>query len=196
MKLRKMPIGQMFFRNPLLKDVCFLTLVIAATISLINGLATGIFVSSAIICCLLMRWGIAKFVTEEYRMAVYLVGVCAIISLGGLAAEALYPDFASRMALYLPLAALYCLTERTFDYGTKSLRSVLYSTVSNCVGFTLCCAGIGLVREFFAFGTVLGYHAIKNYNKMPTMVLPVGGMIVFAVLLALINYISRKGDKS
>lgn len=196
MRLRKILAGQMFARNPLLRGVCFLTLLITTTISLINGLAAGIFVSCAAIICLLLRWGISKFLSEEYYLAIYLIGVCAIVSLGQLAASALYPDFASRMELYLPITAIYCLTDRTFDYGTRKLHSVLGSIALNCLGFTLCCAGIGLVREFFAFGTVLGHRVISNYTKMPTMVLPVGGMITLAVILALLNYIARKGEKS
>ncbi len=196
MKITNFASGDIFIRNPLLTGVCFFTLVITMTISLLNGLATGIFVTCAVAASLLIRRAISLYIDEQWHLALYALGVCATISLGELAATALYPDFASRMALYLPLSAIYCLSDRSFDFTAKPLRATLQQALLNCLGFTAVCMAIGAVRELLAFGTLLGIPVVKDYLKMPTMVLPIGGMIVFAFGLALINHITGKGGKS
>ena len=195
MKLRNFASGDIFVRNTLLTGVCFFTLVITMTISLLNGLATGIFVTCAVIASFVMRWLISLFIDEQRHLALYSLSDCAIVSLGEFAALALYPEFASRMAFYLPLTAIYCLSDRSFDFTAKPFRATLQTTVLNCVGFTAVCLAIGAVRELLAFGTLLGIPVIKDYLKMPAMVLPIGGMIVFAFGLAFINFIRGKGGK-
>ncbi len=195
MKIRNFASGDVFMRNTLLTGVCFFTLVITMTISLLNGLATGIFVTCAVVASLLMRWLISLFVDEQWHLALYALSVCAIVSLGEFASMALYPEFASRMAFYLPITAIYCLSDRSFDFTVKPFHATLQTTVLNCVGFSAVCLAIGAVRELLAFGTLLGIPVIKDYLKMPAMVLPIGGMIVFAFGLAFINFIRGKGGK-
>lgn len=195
MKIRNVALGDIFIRNPLLTGVCFFTLVITMTISLLNGLATGIFVTCAVTASLLIRWLISLWIDEQWHLALYALAVCAVISLGELAATALYPDFASRMAFYIPLTAIYCLSDRSFDFTAKPIRATVETAVLNCLGFTAVCVAIGAVRELLAFGTLLGIPVLKNYLKMPAMVLPIGGMIVFSFGLALINHIKGKGGK-
>jgi len=195
MKIRNFASGDIFTRNPLLTGVCFFTLVITMTISLLNGLATGIFVTCAAMVSLVVRKLISLYIDERWHLALYALSVCAVISVGELAATAIYPDFASRMALYLPLTAIYCLSDRSFDFTAKPMRATVETTLFNCIGFTAVCTAIGAVRELLAFGTLLGIPVMKNYLKMPAMVLPIGGMIVFAFGLALINHIKGKGGK-
>ena len=107
---------------------------------------------------------------------------------------------AAQLGIFIPLIVVNCIIlARAEAFASKNTvgKSAL-DGLGMGLGFTAALTLISAVREFLGAGTLLGVRIYGEVLTPPSiMTMAPGGFIVLGVLVALINYITRRkaGDK-
>lgn len=83
--------------------------------------------------------------------------------------EFLIRSFASSMAenfgVFLPLLAVNCMVMQKCEFFAfeNDITTVVCDSLGNGVGFLIACVAIGIVTEFFNFGSICGFKIFESW---------------------------------
>ncbi len=169
---------------------------LAASTDVRAALGMSLAVCLVLLCSTLLLGLARKLIPVEVRLPATLLTTAGFASMAQLLLKAFLPTAASMLGLYLAVLAVDLLifysAKEALDEG---LGRVLGRALLSAVCFAVFVLVLAVLREVFGSASIAGNEiaALKAY-RIPLLAQPAGGLILFAVLLALVKSIFPKGE--
>lgn len=188
----------LFEQNPIFRLALSLCPALAVTSTTLNALAMGLSVLVVIslnnvVVSLFRHW-----VNPKVRVPVYITSIATIVTLVQLTLQAYAPLVYKELSIYLALIVVFAIIlARAEVFAAKNtVIPSFFDGLGMGAGFTLAMVFIGVIRELFGTGAILGYQIFGSwYNPALIMILPPGGFILIGLLIASFNIIGQYQDK-
>ncbi len=183
--------------NPVLVLLLGCCSALATSTSAINGAGMGLAFSVVMILSNIVISAIRKFIPDSVRIPCFIVVIAGFVTVVQLLLQGFVPSLYQSLGLFIPLIVVNCIIlGRAEMFASKNgiIDSAL-DGIGMGIGYTLVLVMMGMFREFFGQGTLFGFPILKGHIEgVGILNLPPGGFFTFALMVALVNYITR--DKS
>lgn len=190
--------------NPVLVQVLGMCSTMAITTSFFNGLGMGVAVTVILTLSNVIIAAIRKIVPDKIRIAMFIVVIAGFVTCVDLLIQAFVPALSESLGVFIPLIVVNCIILGRAE-GFSSKNGVLASAVDGIcqgLGYTVILVIMCVVREFLGNGTfgtgVFGADGIRILPEgIPAlgMILPVGGFLTLACVIAAMQYFLSKPKK-
>jgi len=185
----------LFRENPTFRLVLGICPTLAVTTSAVNGLGMGIaatfvLLGSNIFICLLR-----KIIPDKVRIPAFIVIISTFVTAIDLSMAAYTPELHSALGIFIPLIVVNCIImARAEAFASKSaLMPSIADALGMGMGFTMALTMIGILRELFGNGTMLGQAVMPScYVPAVVMILPPGAFLTMGALLGFINWLTGR----
>jgi len=180
--------------NPVLVLVLGLCPALAVSTDAFNAVGLGAATTFVLLCSNIAISLLRKVIPDKVRIPCYIVLIAGFVALVQMIVEAYFFSLHMALGIFLPLIAVNCVIfARAEMFASKNtmINSVV-DAVGMGAGFTLALLIIATMREILGNGTWFGITlpALSEFN-IPLMTLAPGGFIVFGVLIAIVNKITK-----
>lgn len=199
MNLRKVFMNGIVAENPMFRMLLGNCPTLAVSTAAVNGAGMGAGVIFVLVGSNLVVSLIRKLVPDKIRIPCYIVVIATFVSVTDMMMAAFTPDLYKALGIFIPLIVVNCIIfARAEAFAAKN--PPLASAVDGLgmgVGYTLSLTGLAIIRELFGSGSVFGYQLLGDwFSPAKIFVTPQGGFITLALLIALINVLTRKKTAS
>lgn len=183
--------------NPVLVLLLGCCSALATSSSTINALGMGVAFTAVMIMSNIVISAIRKVIPDNVRIPCYIVVIAGFVTVVQLLLKAYLPSLDKALGLFIPLIVVNCIIlGRAEMFANKN--TVIDSALDGIgmgIGYTLVLAIMGMFREFFGQGSLFNIEILTGkIEGVGILGLAPGGFFTFAILVALVNYITR--DKS
>lgn len=181
--------------NPVFRLVLGTCPTLAVTTTAINGLCMGLAATFVLLCSNVLISALRKFIPDRVRIPCFIVIVATFVTVVDMVMHKFMPDLYASLGLFIPLIVVNCIIlGRAESFASKN--TVLDSAADGAgmgLGFTLALTILGVIREFLGAGSFFGLEipGLAD-NAMTIFILPAGGFLTFGLVMALIDFLSRK----
>ena len=206
MNLRKQFMEGLLTQNPVLVQVLGMCSTMAITTSFFNGLGMGIAVLVILTLSNIIISAIRKIVPDKIRIAMFIVVIAGFVTMVDLIIQAFVPALAQSLGVFIPLIVVNCIIlgrAESFSYKNDIVAS-FWDGIFQGIGYTVVLMVMCIIREFLGKGTfgggILGVDG-KGIQIFPSefgigmLTLPVGGFLVLAALIALMQWALARPKK-
>lgn len=190
----------LIYQNPVLVQVLGMCSTMAITTSVANGFGMGISVLIILTLSNIFISLLRKIIPNEVRIACYIVVIAGFVTIVDLCLQAFFPDIAESLGVFIPLIVVNCIIlGRAEAFASKN--GVLASAVDGLtqgIGYTVALVCMCVIRELLGSGTfgkgVLsadGVRILPSQYPAMLMILPVGGFLTLACLIAFTQWFNR-----
>lgn len=187
--------------NPVLAQLLGMCSTMAITTTLFNGLGMGLSVTIILICSNVVISLLRKIIPDKIRIAAYIVVIAGFVTMVQLILEAFLPSLSESLGVFIPLIVVNCIIlGRAEAFASKN--GVLASAVDGLtqgIGYTAALIVMCVIRELLGSGTfgagVFGADGIRILDaQYPALlvILPVGGFLTLACLIAFSQWLNKK----
>lgn len=187
--------------NPVLAQLLGMCSTMAITTTLFNGLGMGLSVTVILICSNVVISLLRKVIPDKIRIAAYIVVIAGFVTMVQLILEAFLPSLSESLGVFIPLIVVNCIIlGRAEAFASKN--GVLASAVDGLtqgIGYTAALIVMCVIRELLGSGTfgagVFGADGIRILDaQYPALlvILPVGGFLTLACLIAFSQWLNKK----
>ena len=192
-------------KNPVLVQLLGMCSTLAITTSLFNGIGMGLAVTVILICSNILISALRKVIPNQIRIAAYITIIAGFVTVVDLSIQAFVPKLSQNLGVFIPLIVVNCIVlGRAEAFASKN--GVLASAVDGLcqgIGYTLALITVCVIRELLGSGTfgggiLNGGEGIRILPEgMPAlgMILPVGGFLTLACVIAAMQYFLSKPKK-
>ena len=184
--------------NPVVGQLLGMCSTMAITTTLFNGLGMGLSVTLILICSNVVISMLRKVIPDKIRIAAYIVVIAGFVTIIDLLLQAYLPALSKSLGVFIPLIVVNCIIlGRAEAFASKN--GVLASAVDGLtqgIGYTV--ALVCVIRELLGSGTfgkgVLsadGVRILPSQYPAMLMILPVGGFLTLACLIAFTQWFNR-----
>lgn len=172
--------------NPTLTLLLGLCPLLAVTTRLSDGVVFGAVAFFALLLSTLLISAVKKVIPESVRDIVYIVIIAFVVVIFEGVLGAFLPEITARIGIYLPLLAISgILFSQSAKFSEEGKLSAALSHGLACgFGYFATAVCLSLVRELLGRGSVLGFQIIPADYAMGLIVTPVGGFLLFGLLVA------------
>ena len=206
MNVKKQLMDGLFFQNPVTVQLLGMCSVLAITTTLFNGIGMGLSVLVILTCANVVIALLRKIIPSKIRIACYIVVIAGFVTIVDLALKAFLPDLSKSLGLFIPLIVVNCIIlGRAESFASKNgvAASALDGVVQG-LGYTMVLVIMCVVRELLGNGTFGGgiLNGGEGIRIIPEgipalgMILPVGGFLTLAAVIAAMQYILNKPKKT
>jgi electron transport complex protein RnfE len=154
------------------------------------GIATTFVLLGSNISISLLR----SVIPDKVRIPCYIVFIAGFVTIVKMIIEAYAFTLYEALGIFLPLITVNCIIfARAEIFARKNtvINSIL-DAIGMGAGFTIAIFAMGSIREIFGSGTWFGYKVplLTDFN-IPILAMAPGGFIVFGILIAIVNKISK-----
>ena len=175
-------------KNPVLVQLLGMCSTLAITTNLFNGLGMGLSVTVILICSNVLISALRKVIPSQIRIAAYIVIIAGFVTIVDLLLQALLPDLASSLGVFIPLIVVNCIIlARAEAFASKN-----GPVASACdglgmgIGFTVALVILGSIRELIGNGSIFGMNVLgASYEPMLLIVLAVLAIAISTSLRSL-----------
>ena len=206
MNLKKQFMEGLLTQNPVLVQVLGMCSTMAITTSFFNGLGMGVAVLVILTLSNMIIAAMRKIIPDKIRIAMFIVVIAGFVTMVDLLIQAFIPALASSLGVFIPLIVVNCIIlgrAESFSYKNGIVAS-FWDGIFQGIGYTVVLMIMCIVREFLgkgAFGGgIMGIDG-KGIQLFPAefgvgmLTLPVGGFMVLAVLIALMQWALARPKK-
>ncbi|MBQ7778568.1 MAG: electron transport complex subunit RsxE [Oscillibacter sp.] len=206
MNLKKQFMEGLLTQNPVLVQVLGMCSTMAITTSFFNGLGMGVAVLVILTLSNMIIAAMRKIIPDKIRIAMFIVVIAGFVTMVDLLIQAFIPALASSLGVFIPLIVVNCIIlgrAESFSYKNGIVAS-FWDGIFQGIGYTVVLMIMCIVREFLgkgAFGGgILGIDG-KGIQIFPAefgvgmLTLPVGGFMVLACLIALMQWALARPKK-
>ena len=164
MKLSKVFLDGAFKNNPVFIQLIGLCSTLAITNSLTNSLAMGIAVTFVLIMSNTVVSALRKIIPDKIRIPCFIVVIATFVTLVQMILQAYSQPIYAALGIFLPLIVVNCCIlgeAEGFAYKNPLIPSIV-DGIGTGVGYTIAVLAMGLVREFFGYGTLFNVNIFKN----------------------------------
>lgn len=190
----------LIYQNPVLVQVLGMCSTMAITTSVSNGLGMGLSVLVILTLSNIFISLLRKIIPNEVRIACYIVVIAGFVTIVDLCLQAFVPAIANSLGVFIPLIVVNCIIlGRAEAFASKN--GVLASAVDGLtqgIGYTVALVCMCVIRELLGSGTfgkgVLsadGVRILPSQYPAMLMILPVGGFLTLACLIAFTQWFNR-----
>jgi len=189
----------LFDQNPIFRLALSLCPALAVTSTVMNALAMGLSVMFVITANNVVVSIFRKWVNPKVRVPVYITSIATIVTVVILTLQAYFPDLYKSLYLYLNLIVVFAIIlARAEVFAAKnSVVPSFFDGLGMGAGFAGAMVLIGVIRELFGSGTILGANVMgAAYDPALIMILPPGGFVLIGLMIASFNLIGEYQNKS
>ncbi|MCL2410508.1 MAG: electron transport complex subunit E [Treponema sp.] len=180
--------------NPVFVMILGICPALAVSTEAINAIGMGVATIFVLVGSNIAVSLLRKTIPNKVRIPCYIVLIAGFTTVVQMIVEAYAYNMYLALGIFLPLIAVNCIVfGRAEIFASKNtlLNSVI-DAIGAGAGFTTALFFIASLREIFGSGTWLGLELpVLNANTIDAFVLAPGGFIVFGVLIAIINWVSK-----
>ena len=186
--------------NPVLRSALGLCPVLAVTTSAMNGLGMGIATALVLILSNMAISLLRKVIPDKVRIPAYIVIIASIVTMMQMLIRAFAPALDSALGIFLPLIACNCIIfgrAESFARKNKIFPSML-DGLGMGIGNVIALVLVGSLREILGSGTWFGLviNSGEIFETMQLFILPPGGLLAFALIIAVMNKMAiKKGNE-
>ena len=202
--------------NPVLVQQIGMCATMAITTTLFNGVGMGLSVLIILTCCNVVVSAIRKIIPDEIRLAIFVVVIAGFVTIVDLLLQAFIPALSAALGVFIPLIVVNCIIiGRAEAFCQKNtVSAILFDGIFQGLGYTCVMICMCVFRELigsgrfggglidiangFRFtldGTGGGIQLFPSEYGASIMNLPFGGFITLGLLIALMQYALKKGEK-
>ncbi len=206
MNVKKQLMDGLFFQNPVTVQLLGMCSVLAITTTLFNGIGMGLSVLVILTCANVVIALLRKIIPSKIRIACYIVVIAGFVTIVDLALKAFLPDLSKSLGLFIPLIVVNCIIlGRAESFASKNgVAASALDGVFQGLGYTMVLVIMCVVRELLGNGTFGGgiLNGGEGIRIIPEgipalgMILPVGGFLTLAAVIAAMQYILNKPKKT
>ena len=193
-------------QNPVLVQMLGLCSTMAITTSIMNGLGMGVSVLIILTAANVVISAIRKIVPDKIRIAMFIVVIAGFVTCVDLLLQAFVPAIAESLGVFIPLIVVNCIIlgrAEAFSYK-NGVGASFFDGIFQGLGYTVILVIMCVIREFLGAGTFGGgiLNGGEGVRILPEsipalgMILPVGGFLTLAVVIAAMQYILNKPKKT
>lgn len=196
----------LFTQNPVAVQLLGLCTALAVTTSLLNGLGMGLCVLVVLTLSNGILSALGPYLPERIHMVSAVVVTASLGGVADLIVQAFFPDLAGNLGLFLPLVAVTCvLLSGAGVYAYENgVASAVLEGLCQGLGYTLVLVLVGVIRELLgkgSFGEGLlnsgrGFQVFPAQFAAGGLVLPVGGFLVLACVIAAVQGLLARSKKA
>ncbi len=167
---------------------------LATTTSVIGAFGMGLATMAVLICSNFVISLLRKLIPDEVRIPCYIVVIAGFVTIVQMFMQAFLPDMYELLGVYLALITVNCiiLGRAEMFAGRNTVGKSVLDGIGMGIGFVLALLSIAAIREILGAGTFAGM-AVPFFSTHPITVMTKapGGMIVYGVMIAVINKITK-----
>lgn len=185
--------------NPTFRLVLGVCPTLALTTAAMNGFGMGLAVTFVLMCSNGIISLIRNLVPDKVRIPVFVVVICAFVTLLQMILQAFIPVLYNALGIFLPLIVVNCIIlARAEAFAQKNaVLPAIVDGIGMGFGFTIALTLIAAVRELLGNGTIFGIALLPaTYEPMILLVLAPGAFITFGLLLGIVNAIVGRVQKN
>ena len=204
MNVKKQFMDGLIHQNPVTVQLLGMCSVLAITTTMFNGIGMGLSVLVILTLSNIIISALRKIIPNKIRIACYIVVIAGFVTIVDLCLQAYLPDLAESLGLFIPLIVVNCIIlGRAEGFASKSgVAASAVDGVFQGLGYTVILIIMCVIREFLGNGTfgtgVFGPDGIRILPEgVPAlgMILPVGGFLTLAVVIAAMQYFLNRPKK-
>ena len=206
MNVKKQLMDVLIHQNPVTVQLLGMCSVLAITTTLFNGIGMGLSVLVILTCANVVISLLRKIIPNKIRIACYIVVIAGFVTIVDLALKAFLPALSESLGLFIPLIVVNCIIlGRAESFASKNgVAASALDGVFQGLGYTVILVIMCVIREFLGAGTFGGgiLNGGEGVRILPEsipalgMILPVGGFLTLAVVIAAMQYILNKPKKT
>ena len=202
--------------NPVLVQQIGMCATMAITTTLFNGVGMGLSVLVILTCCNVVVAALRKIIPEEIRLAIFVVVIAGFVTIVDLLLQAFIPALSASLGVFIPLIVVNCIIiGRAEAFCQKNtVKDSFFDGIFQGLGYTcvliIMCVfrelvgsgrfGGGLIDvangfRFTLDGTGGGIQLFSADYGISIMNLPFGGFLTLGLLIGLMQYALKKGEK-
>ena len=206
MNVKKQFMDGMFYQNPVTVQLLGMCSTMAITTTLFNGLGMGVSVLVILTLANIFIAILRKIIPNNIRIACFIVVIAGFVTIVDLCLQAFLPSLSSSLGLFIPLIVVNCIIlgrAESFAYKNGVVASAL-DGIFQGLGYTVILVIMCVIREFLGNGTFGGgiLNGGEGIAILPEgipalgMILPVGGFLTLACVIAAMQYFLNKPKKN
>ena len=183
--------------NPVLVQVLGMCSTMAITTSIMNGLGMGVSVLIILTLSNIVISAIRKIVPDKIRIAMFIVVIAGFVTCVDLLLQAFVPAIAESLGVFIPLIVVNCIIlgrAESFAYKNGVLASAV-DGICQGIGYTVVLLVMCFIRELLGAGTLMDIRIIPEQFPIGMLTMPVGGFLVLAALIALMQWALARPKK-
>ena len=187
-----------FDENPIFRLALSLCPALAVTSNVTNALTMGLSVLFVITANNTVVSLTRKVVNPKVRVPVYITSIATIVTVVQLVLQAYFPLLYKELGIYLSLIVVFAIIlARAEVFASKnSVVPSFFDGLGMGCGFTLAMVIIGVIRELFGNGSILGIQIFGQwYNPALIMILPPGAFILLGYMVGAIKLFDSNKEK-
>ena len=185
--------------NPIFVQFLGMCATLAVSTSVINGIGMGLSTMAVLVASNIIISLIRNLIPNKVRIAAYIIVIAGCVTAVEMALKAFVPEVSKSLGIFIPLIVVNCIIlGRAEAFASKNgvVKSAL-DGIGMGLGFTLALCILGTIREILGNGTFLGISLFgEGFQPATILILPPGAFIVLGIVLAIINIISTKKERS
>ena len=200
--------------NPVLVQQIGMCATMAITTTLFNGIGMGLSVLIILTCCNVVVAALRKIIPEEIRLAIFVVVIAGFVTIVDLLLQAFIPALSESLGVFIPLIVVNCIIRAEAFCQKNTVKDSFFDGIFQGLGYTcvliIMCVfrelvgsgrfGGGLIDvtngfRFTLDGTGGGIQIFPADYGMGIMNLPFGGFLTLGLLIGLMQYALKKGEK-
>ena len=192
-------------QNPVTVQLLGMCSTMAITTTLFNGIGMGLSVLVILTLSNIIISMLRKIIPDKVRIACFIVVIAGFVTIVDLALKAYLPDLSSSLGLFIPLIVVNCIIlarAEGFCYKNGVAASAI-DGIAQGLGYTIILVIMCVVREFLGNGTFGGgiLNGGDGIRILPEsipalgMILPVGGFLTLACVIAAMQYFLNRPKK-
>ena len=189
----------LFRENPIFVQFLGMCATLAVSTSVANSIGMGLSTMVVLVASNIIISLIRNLIPNKVRIAAYIIVIAGCVTAVEMALDAFAPSVSESLGIFIPLIVVNCIIlGRAEAFASKNgvVKSAL-DGIGMGLGFTLALTILGAVREILGNGTFLGMSVFgEGFLPATVLILPPGAFIVLGVILAIINVITAKKERS
>ena len=199
--------------NPVLVQRIGMCSTMAITTTLFNGIGMGLSVLIILTCCNVAISALRKVIPNDIRLAIFVVVIAGFVTIVDLLLQAYIPALSASLGVFIPLIVVNCIIIGRAEAFCQHepIGPSFFDGIFQGIGYTVVLVLMCLIRELLGSGTFgTGIFEIVNGALNVTLdgsaagirifpeeflIMPFGGFLTLAALLAAMQYALRKSDE-
>lgn len=200
--------------NPVLVQLIGMCATMAITTSLFNGIGMGLSVLVILTCCNVVISLIRKVIPNDIRLAIFVLVIASFVTIVDLVLQAYVPALSASLGVFIPLIVVNCIIIGRAEAFCQHepVGPSFFDGIFQGIGYTLVLICMCVIRELLGSGTfgagvfeivdgtfravadgsAAGIRIFPEEFGATIMIMPFGGFLTLACLLAAMQYALRK----
>ena len=180
--------------NPVMVFALGICPALAVSTQASNAIGMGLATTFVLLCTNTVISLTRNVIPDKIRIPCFIVLIATFVTITQLVMQAYVHPLYLALGIFLPLITVNCIIMARAEIFAKKNR--LFDSVIDAVGmglgFTLALLAIASIREIFGNGTWFGIPLpVLTENTIGFFALAPGGFIVFGLLIAIANKVSK-----